>query len=159
MVDSPVTGTFFHTLLAALVISIAGAVLTMVLINPSRLLAVSNCIETRTVVQRSLLRVFEAIVQMRAHALLLILSGIISLFIILTIAAAVMLFSRGYEAGGLQPIDFANAAVLSLLANAIPITPGGVGVAEGAFAFLCYAWETVPTRTNFAHSSYLQQRP
>lgn len=145
MMDSPVTGTFFHTLLATLVISSAGAALTMVLINPSRLLAVSNCIGTRTIVQRSLLRVLEAIVQMRAHPLLLILSGIISLFIMLTIAAAIILLSRGYEAGGLQPIDFANAAVLSLLANAIPITPGGVGVAEGVFAFLCYAWESTPT--------------
>jgi uncharacterized protein (TIRG00374 family) len=145
VIDSPVTRTFFHTLVVALVISIATAVLTMALVNQSRFFAVSGWIGTRTIAQRSFLRLLEAAVQMRGSPVVLIASGATSVLIMLLIAGAVILLSQGFEAGGLQPIDFANATVISLLTNAIPITPGGVGVAEGAFAVLCYAWETTPT--------------
>ena len=70
----------------------------------------------------------------------------LSLLIAVVIVIATMLLASRFDAGGLGPVDFANAMTLSLLASVVPLTPGGIGIGEGAFAVICHLWEPVPSR-------------
>jgi uncharacterized protein (TIRG00374 family) len=145
VIASPLTRTFFLTLTAAFGGAVLGILLTFALLSQARFEKLQGWIGARTIAHRTVVRLFATAVQLRAHPMLSLLSFVVSVVITLTMAAAGVLLARGYEAGGLGPLDFANASVLALLANAVPLTPGGIGVAEGAFAFLCYAWEPTPT--------------
>ena len=125
----------------------AGSVLAIIValfwITPARLERLRAYIGTRTIFRRAFLRLFEvAAILSRAPGAVL-LSFALSVAITLTIVGAIILLSQGYARGGLTALDFSYAALLALIANVIPITPGGIGVGEGAFAFLCVAWETV----------------
>lgn len=145
VVGSPLTRVFFILVVCTCVGAIVVSVAALVLITPARFARLRELVGVRTKLQRFALRMVETVVQLRVNPFALLLSFVLSVLITLTIAASVVLLSDGYGAGGLNALDFANAAVLSLVMNAAPVTPGGIGVAEGAFAFLCYAWETTPS--------------
>ncbi len=63
--------------------------------------------------------------------------------------AGVVEFAMAHSGQSLSSIAYAGAAAFSLLANAIPLTPGGVGVSEGAFAYLCNQWSGSATGVAF----------
>ncbi len=142
---SPLTHTFFLVLVGAFAAAIVGILAAFVVVTPGRLARIETFVGTRTILHRLLLRLFQMVVQLRSDPWAVLLSVAISIVVTLTIVASVVLLAHGYGGGGLRPVDFANAAVLAILANAVPVTPGGIGIAEGAFAFLCYAWEATPT--------------
>ncbi|MGP0091073.1 MAG: lysylphosphatidylglycerol synthase transmembrane domain-containing protein [Xanthobacteraceae bacterium] len=145
VIASPVTRTLFFILAAAFAVALLGLAGALALISPRRYERIKTLLGVRTLLQRIILRLFATLVQLRANPGAVLLSFVLSILITLTIVAAVIFLARGYEAGGLEPLDFANASVLALFANVVPITPGGVGVGEAAFAFLCYAWERTPS--------------
>jgi uncharacterized protein (TIRG00374 family) len=145
VIASPLTHTFFLVLVGAFAAAIAGIVAAFVVVSPGRLARIETFVGSRTILHRLMLRLFQAVVQLRSDPWAVLLSFAISIVVTLTIVASVVLLAHGYEGGGLRAVDFGNAAVLAILANAVPITPGGIGIAEGAFAFLCYAWEVTPT--------------
>jgi uncharacterized protein (TIRG00374 family) len=145
MIRSPLTRAIFSVLAAVFIAGVLGAAAAVTLIGPKRFERIRQFLGFRTIIQRTIVRVIETVLQLRSHPAALLISVLISVVITLTIASAIVLLAHGYGAGGLQPIDFANAGVLALLSSALPVTPGGIGVGEGTFAFLCYAWETVRT--------------
>ena len=112
---------------------------------------------TRTVVHRVVLRLFETVVQLRRDPLALIVAFMLSLATTLLVVVAIVFFASGFEAGGLGWIDYGNATIIALLASAVPITPGGIGVAEGAFALLCRTWQLHPTELPYG-SIFFGQR-
>lgn len=73
----------------------------------------------------------------------------ISILASLLCVACVVAFALVHSGHWLGPVAYACAAVLSMLANAIPLTPGGIGVAEGAFAYLCNQWAGAATGAAF----------
>jgi uncharacterized protein (TIRG00374 family) len=50
-----------------------------------------------------------------------------------------------FRYGSLTWSEYSIAGVWSILANALPFTPGGIGVGEGAFAQACLLMETAPS--------------
>jgi hypothetical protein len=56
------------------------------------------------------------------------------------VAGSVAALAIAYGVTALDPFELAGAAALALLAGAVPLTPGGIGVAEGAFAYTCLLW-------------------
>lgn len=121
---------------------VIGVIATLYLVTPARLEQLRAYIGTRTVFRRAFLRMFEIGASLGRKPVAVLVSFALSVAIALTIAISIILLSQGYERGGLTPLDFSYAALLALIANVVPITPGGIGVGETAFVFLCAAWET-----------------
>jgi uncharacterized protein (TIRG00374 family) len=145
MVSSPLTRVVLEVLRIFFCVVVLSAAVGFILLGAGRFERIKGALGSRTIVQRTIVRLFETVVQLRSSPVELLLSVLISVLITCFIAAAIALLAHGYGAGGLQPPDFASAGILALLSSSLPITPGGIGVGEGAFAFLCYAWETVRT--------------
>jgi len=64
----------------------------------------------------------------------------LSLAISSLIVGSVVSLAVSYGIADIDLLELAGAAALAGLAGAVPLTPGGIGVAEGAFAFICAAW-------------------
>lgn len=131
-------------ILAAIFAVLAVATIVMVFwITAARSERLRAYIGTRTIFRRVFLRLFEVGVTLRRAPGAVLLSFALSVAVTISIVGAIILLSQGYGSGGLMALDFSYAALLALIANVVPITPGGIGVGEGAFAFLCVAWEAV----------------
>jgi len=130
-------------LVTVLVGSVIGVVAALIAVTPERFAKLKEYVGTRTVLRRAFLRMFEMSAKLRRNPVSVLISFGLSVAVTLTIVVAIILLSQGYESGGLTALDFSYAALLALIANVVPITPGGIGVGETAFAFLCVAWEAV----------------
>jgi len=75
--------------------------------------------------------------QWRSVALCLVLSTII----VVLLAAAVVTIAVAMQFDRLSAIEYGIAGIYAMVANVIPITPGGIGVGEGAFASACIMLE------------------
>lgn len=64
----------------------------------------------------------------------------ISMLVSLLLIGGIVVVAGGPGWQGLEPLDYAVAAVVALLASSVPITPGGIGIAEGAFDYMCTTW-------------------
>src|SRR5262245_31447816 len=157
VIESPLTRVLYLLLAAGFAGITLGLVVVLLVLPPARVAKISSFIGNRTMIHRLFLRGFQALGPFRNTPAAVLLSVVLSVLITLTIVVAVILLSRGFRAGGLNALDFANATVFALVANIVPITPGGVGVAEGVFAFLCYAWESTPTTLAYG-TIFLGQR-
>lgn len=69
-------------------------------------------------------------------------SVIVSMIISILLISGIVILADGHGWEGLAMLDYAAAAVVALLASTIPITPGGIGIAEGAFGYMCSIWST-----------------
>jgi glycosyltransferase 2 family protein len=68
---------------------------------------------------------------------------------LLNVVAIVLLF-RDFNADGLGVIDVMDAGAFALVAQVAPVTPGGLGIGEGAFALICRLWEAAPAAASYA---------
>jgi glycosyltransferase 2 family protein len=157
VIESPLTRTLYFLLVAGFAGITLGLIIVLLVLPPTRVAKISSLIGNRTMLHRGLLRIFQVIGQFRKNPAAVLLSIVLSVLTTLSIVIAVILLASGFKAGGLNALDFANATVFALVANIVPITPGGIGVAEGVFAFLCYAWETTPTTLAYG-TIFLGQR-
>jgi len=71
----------------------------------------------------------------------LLLSTAVSMAIVLLFAICISAIASGIEPRGLSALDYGIAGVYATIANALPFSPGGLGVGEGAFASACAALE------------------
>jgi uncharacterized protein (TIRG00374 family) len=67
----------------------------------------------------------------------------------LTIATVVVV-ATSFEMGGLSVSDFVLAVPLTLVANALPLTPNGLGVGELAFDQICRWLEPAPSGASYS---------
>jgi uncharacterized protein (TIRG00374 family) len=79
------------------------------------------------------------------HALLLSVLQFLIVLVCLMVLGAAMSFH------GLSPSGYIVAGVWSIIANFLPITPGGLGVGEAAFAQLAAALEAVPSGASYGN--------
>ncbi len=135
VIESPLTRTLYFLLAGGFAGITLGLIIVLLVLPPARVAKISSWIGNRTMLHRLLLRVFQVIGQFRNNPAAVLLSIVLSVLITLSIVTAVILLARGFKGGGLTALDFANATVFALVANIVPITPGGVGVAEGCSRF------------------------
>jgi glycosyltransferase 2 family protein len=64
---------------------------------------------------------------------------------------AFVLIARNLDVGNLSVVEYLVSAALALVANTLPITPGGLGVGEAAFDQLCHWIEPVPSTAPYAN--------
>jgi uncharacterized protein (TIRG00374 family) len=64
----------------------------------------------------------------------------VSIGISLLLVGSIVTLAASWDWGTLTPLDYACAGVFALLAGSVPLTPGGIGIAEGAFAYVCQLW-------------------
>lgn len=157
VIGSPLTRAAYFLVSGGFAAVTIGLLIVLAMLPPARVAKISSWIGTRTMLHRGLLRIVRVIGQFRKNPAAFATSFVLSVLITLTIVFAVILLSSGFKAGGLGPLDFANATVFALVANIVPITPGGVGVAEGVFALFCYSWESMPTALAYG-TIFLGQR-
>ena len=157
VIESPLTRTLYFLLAGGFAGITLGLIIVLLVLPPTRVAKISSWIGDRTMLHRLLLRIFQVIGQFRNNPAAVLLSIVLSVLITLSIVTAVILLASGFKGGGLTALDFANATVFALVANIVPVTPGGIGVAEGVFAFLCYAWESTPTTLAYG-TIFLGQR-
>jgi uncharacterized membrane protein YbhN (UPF0104 family) len=63
---------------------------------------------------------------------------LLSLLCSMLMVASIILLARSMDAGALMPSQYAVAMVAGLLANLLPLTPGGIGVGESGFGYICH---------------------
>lgn len=69
-------------------------------------------------------------------------------FALVLVALAVIGSAMNFDA--LSPVGYAVAGVWSVIANAIPLTPGGIGIGEAAFAHVAVMLESAPSGASYA---------
>jgi hypothetical protein len=100
---------------------------------------------------RVLVRVREVILMLRSsHPSLLAAFALALMTQILTVLA-VLVLARAIKIGLLSAADYMFAVPLTLIVNALPLTPSGIGVGEVAFDQFCRWLE--PTLSGAAYSS------
>lgn len=65
----------------------------------------------------------------------------ISLALVLLTAAAIVIVTVAMQLGGLSMLEYGIAGIYATIANSLPLTPGGLGIGEGAFASACAVLE------------------
>ncbi len=112
-------------------------------------------------VGRILLRILEKLIELvsayRTKFSVLVMAVGLSLIQWFLILTALFLIGQAMNADGLSWVGYVVSGVAGLLANAIPISPGGLGVGEAAFAQVSQLLEAVPTQTAYG-SIFLVQR-
>jgi len=81
----------------------------------------------------------------RAHPWQLLAAFAVSLAIHVCVVAAVVAIAGAVGIGRLTVADYMFAVPLTLVANAIPLTPNGLGVGEAAFDQICRWLEPAPS--------------
>jgi uncharacterized membrane protein YbhN (UPF0104 family) len=71
--------------------------------------------------------------------------------------AAITALGLAMHFDGLSLPGYFTAGVWAMIANSIPLTPGGLGVGEAAFAQLAHLLEQVPTQASYA-TAFLAMR-
>ena len=93
----------------------------------------------------------EVIVMLRTNPLALLAAFALALVTQILAVLAVFVIGRTIKIGALSLADYMFAVPLTLVANALPLTPSGIGVGEAAFDQIC-RW-LQPTPTGAAYSS------
>jgi uncharacterized membrane protein YbhN (UPF0104 family) len=91
------------------------------------------------------------ILMLRTHASWLIIAFLLAVMIQICAVSCVLVLAEAIKIGTLQTIDFVFVTPLTLIVNALPLTPNGLGVGEVAFNQICHWLEPVPS--NAAYSS------
>lgn len=63
---------------------------------------------------------------------------------VLMAASVAVLVPQNFDSA-LGPVDYTIALGAGMISNILPLTPGGIGIGEGAFAFICRMLEDHPT--------------
>ncbi len=84
---------------------------------------------------RRLLQLFGVLRMIRSHWPAMVLGLALSLPVHALTLAGFVLLAHATGIGDLSAAAYAVSVCFALLANAVPITPGGIGVGEGAFAY------------------------
>ncbi len=84
-----------------------------------------------------LLKIIHAISGYRHHIKTLIICWFISLVLHSIVLSSFVLIANIMEITTLGATNYITAASLAQIANVIPITPGGIGIGEGAFNYIC----------------------
>ncbi|MGH7917418.1 MAG: lysylphosphatidylglycerol synthase transmembrane domain-containing protein [Candidatus Binataceae bacterium] len=82
---------------------------------------------------------------------LVALSLALSTLIVVLLTVAIITIAVAMQFNGLSPVEYGIAGIYAMVANVIPITPGGIGVGEGAFASACIMLE--PTNAGIAYGT------
>jgi glycosyltransferase 2 family protein len=75
----------------------------------------------------------------------------LSLFQFILVLSSIVILGQAMSLNALPISGYLVAGVWSLIANFLPLTPGGLGVGEAAFAQIATALETVPTGASYAN--------
>src|SRR5262245_18561169 len=87
----------------------------------------------------------EMILMLRTSPLALLAAFGLALGTQILAALAVFVVAQAMKIGALSAADYMFAVPLTLLANALPLTPSGIGVGEAAFDQLCRWLEPMPS--------------
>jgi uncharacterized protein (TIRG00374 family) len=87
----------------------------------------------------------EIVLTLRMNALALLAAFVVALTIQILIVLGVAILADALNIGALGMTDFMLAVPLTLAVNALPLTPGGIGIGEAAFDQICHWLEGVPT--------------
>jgi glycosyltransferase 2 family protein len=136
VVASPVIAPFALFVMCGFAVAVAvGGVLLIML---DRLPVDDWSLHSRGLILRLLGTVIDVVALYRRSPGRLIAAFAISVVIQLCLAFVVVLLAEAMDlSASIGPLQYALAASISILASAIPITPGGLGVGEGAFQHLC----------------------
>jgi len=143
----------YHWIEYALLLLASGVLvgITTVLILGDRVLRIVNLLfygrwhKVAEIVEH----VARALQQYRRHWPVLLYSLGISLVVSGCQVGAIVVIGVFMHFGGLSAGDYAIAATYGLMVNTVPVTPGGLGVGESAFASLCVALETTSAGTPY----------
>ena len=100
---------------------------------------------------RLLVQVREMILMLRTSPLSLLAAFALALMTQILTVLAVLVLAQAIKIGVLSAADYMFAVPLTLIVNALPLTPSGIGVGEAAFDQICRWLE--PTPSGAAYSS------
>jgi glycosyltransferase 2 family protein len=98
-----------------------------------------------------LAQMVQIILMLRASPLSLLAAFALALVTQMLTVFAVLALAEAIKIGVLSAVDYMFAVPLTLIANALPLTPSGIGVGEAAFDQICRWLE--PTPSGAAYSS------
>jgi uncharacterized protein (TIRG00374 family) len=87
----------------------------------------------------------EMILAFRTNPVALLSAFVLAVTIQVLVVFAMALLTDALKVGTLDMADLMLAVPLTLAVNALPLTPGGIGIGEAAFDQICHWLEPVPT--------------
>jgi uncharacterized protein (TIRG00374 family) len=133
---SPIVAPFALSIICGFAVAVAVGGLLLIVLD--RLPVDDWKLQSRGLILRLLGTVIDVMTLYRRSPGSLIVGFALSVFIQLCSAFVVVLLAEAMNlSNSIGPLQYALAASISILASAIPITPGGLGVGEGAFQHLC----------------------
>ncbi len=93
-----------------------------------------------------------------ARPSVLLLAVVISMVQYALVLTALGVLGHAMRLEGLSPLGYVVAGIWSLVANALPVTPGGLGVGEAAFAHVALAFATPESSGNSFGTIFLAMR-
>ena len=140
------------TLLAILVVS-----LLFVLVAAPRLKSRSFLISD-SFLSRTLSHLHDFVLSVRQNIGLTILAFLYSIVSSSAMFCGIAAIGLSFSYEGLGFADYAFAGALAMVANALPLTPGGLGIGEAAFNTICHWLTTQPNSIHDYGTTFLVYR-
>lgn len=122
----------FQVLFAFLLISILG-IISISLLSEIFLTKLTN----KNITQNRTTNFLEALVFYKKSPLTVAICLLIAVIMHSMLVASIILLADIIDIKFLSSLEVAVASALSMIANIIPITPGGVGIGEASFEYIC----------------------
>jgi len=126
-------------------LAIAAVVALALCLAPLSMRRVEQLVSRRPRVAERLAQLGELILLIRAQPVRLLAACACAVAVQALTAAAVVVIAAAIDIGSLSAADFLFAAPLTLMANALPLTPNGIGIGEAAFDQICRWLEPAPS--------------
>ena len=110
--------------------------LLILLINFSNLFIKFINKNNSNIISNILIRILKSLITYKKKKFLLLKCWIVSLISHLILLSCFYIISISYDAQLFSYFESTFVAGLSLISNAIPLTPGGIGIGESAFNYL-----------------------
>lgn len=123
-------------------------ILTLILLPPHKLI---GWLQRWPRLQRVASHAAGVVHMVRANPMRLVMASSLAMLCQLINVAVIILIAHASEIGTLAWSDYGFAGPLTLIANALPITPNGLGIGEVAFDQMCHWFE--PRESGAAYSS------
>jgi glycosyltransferase 2 family protein len=95
-------------------------------------------------------RVREIVLTLQTNPVALLAAFVLALMIQVIVALAMALLTDALRIGTLGVADLMLAVPLTLAVNALPLTPGGIGIGEAAFDQICHWLEPMPSSAAYS---------
>lgn len=145
MLSSVVTTTLATSIVLLFLSMLAASIVLTTLAGPlsrSRFLQISK---SRWLVRQKIFQAFSVVLGFKGEGQILFMAWLLSMLIPVLLVSCLVLFGMLHSGHPLGTSELMLGGFIANIANTIPLTPGGLGIGEGAFDQVCRLLESEPS--------------